>query len=167
VRPGPLPTTYDGRMTVPTDRPPRDRRLDRAPSERHLAEAEIAAGSPARAIAFGLLVAIGGAVAIAALGGGLAISAGLLVVAALIGWLIAAAITAGGTGTSTLRRSNRVVAAVALAVLSVALGQLGLWLYARVEGGVLPLGPYLGETFGVLVPLEVAVAALVAWRSAR
>jgi len=57
--------------------------------------------------------------------------------------------------------------AVALAVGSVVLGQLGLWLYARVEGGVLPLGGYLAETFGVLVPFQVAVAAIVAWRAAR
>jgi hypothetical protein len=176
VRPVPLPTTYDGSMTVPTDPPPDGRRLARAPSERYraqppgptaAAEADASAGSPARAVAFGALVAIGGAVAISVLGGALAISAGLLVVAALIGWLIAAALRARGMGLAGLGRSNRIVAAIVLAVISVGLGQLGLWLYARTEGGVLPLGPYLAETFGVLVPLEVAVAALVAWRSAR
>ena len=35
-----------------------------------------------------------------------------------------------------------------LAVAAIALGQLGLWLFARIEGGVLPLVDYLGEVFG-------------------
>jgi len=121
--------------------------------------------SPARAIAVGLLVAIGGSAAIAVLGGVLAISAGLLVVAALIGWLVPVTMRAAG-GQDRLDRSSR-IGAIALAAGAAVLGQFGLWLYARVEGGVLALGPYLAETFGVLVPLEVVLAALVAWRAAR
>ena len=35
--------------------------------------------------------------------------------------------------------------AIVLAVAAVALGQLGIWQYARTEGGVLPLVDYLGE----------------------
>jgi hypothetical protein len=46
-------------------------------------------------------------------------------------------------------------------------GQLGLWLYALTEGGVLGPIDYLGEVFGLLVPLELGVAAVIGWMSAR
>ena len=52
-------------------------------------------------------------------------------------------------------------------MLAVVLGQLGLWLYARSVGGVLGPLDYLGETFGPLVPLEFAAAALTSWLTAR
>ena len=58
-------------------------------------------------------------------------------------------------------------AAIAIAVGAVLLGQLGLWQYARVEGGVLPLLDYLMQVFGLLVPLQFAVATVVAWVAAR
>jgi hypothetical protein len=51
--------------------------------------------------------------------------------------------------------------------MAVALGQLGLWAYARSEGGVLGPIDYLAETFGVLVPLEFLAASVVAWATAR
>jgi hypothetical protein len=44
---------------------------------------------------------------------------------------------------------------------------VGLWLYARTEGGVLALPDYLGQTFGLLVPIQVALALAIAWWSAR
>ena len=47
------------------------------------------------------------------------------------------------------------------------LGQVGLWLFARAEGGVLAPIDYLGQTFGPLVPVEVVLAAVVAWWRAR
>ena len=53
------------------------------------------------------------------------------------------------------------------ALIGVGLGQVGLWLLARGEGGVLPLVDYLGETFGILVPLQLAIAGLVAWWRSR
>ena len=46
-------------------------------------------------------------------------------------------------------------------------GQVGLWLYAGSEGGVLSLVDYLGETFGPLVPLQVVIAPAAAWMAAR
>jgi uncharacterized protein (DUF2062 family) len=49
----------------------------------------------------------------------------------------------------------------------VAIAQIGIWLFARAEGGALGLVDYLGQTFGPLVPLQFAIAALVAWWSAR
>jgi hypothetical protein len=54
-----------------------------------------------------------------------------------------------------------------LALTGVALGQLGLWLLARQEGGVLSPLDYLAEVFGILVPLELAIAGLVAWWRSR
>ena len=44
------------------------------------------------------------------------------------------------------------------------LGQVGLWVFARSEGGVLPLLDYLGEAFGLVVPVQLVVASPVsAW----
>jgi hypothetical protein len=86
----------------------------------------------------------------------------LLVVAALIGRYVAVALRAGGAPDHGAE-----AVAVGLAILGVALGQLGIWLYARSEGGVLGLLDYLAQTFGWLVPLQLAVAAAVGWWSAR
>ena len=54
-----------------------------------------------------------------------------------------------------------------LAAIAVAGGQLGLWLWARSEGGVLGPLDYLGETFGILVPLEFAFGVAAAWLAGR
>jgi hypothetical protein len=148
---------------------PGERRLERPPSDRYRSvdpEPEPAAvGSPARGVALGAVVAILGAVAITVTGGLLTITAGLLVVAGLIGWAVAVAVVSGGG--AGLTRTRRAPIAATLAIAGAALGQVGLWLLARQEGGVLPLIDYLGETFGILVPLEIAIAALVAWWRAR
>jgi hypothetical protein len=153
-----------------------ERRLARPPSERYAgappsppspsegAEAG-ASGSAARGIAFGTVASIVGAASIVVLGGAVAVSAGLLVVAAVIGYAVALAMLAGAG--DTISRPARGWVAAALAGLGVVLGQVGLWLFARTEGGVLPLVDYLGQTFGPLVPLEVLVAAGVAWWRGR
>ena len=52
-------------------------------------------------------------------------------------------------------------------MLAILLGQVGLWLFARSEGGVLSPIDYLAQTFGVLVPLQVLAAAAAAWWTAR
>lgn len=93
------------------------------------------------------------------------VSAGLLVVAALTGLFVAQALrAAGGAGIPPqLRR----ILAVATAIESVVVAQIGIWLYARAEGGALGLVDYLAQTFGPLVPLQFAIAALVAWWSTR
>jgi hypothetical protein len=54
-----------------------------------------------------------------------------------------------------------------LAAGGVALGQVGLWLLARQEGGVLSLADYLAETFGFLVPAQFLAAAGAAWWRSR
>ena len=99
------------------------------------------------------------------LGGVLAISAGLLVIAVAIGYGVATGMLVGlGKNPVILWRW---VPPVMLAVAAILLGQLGLWLYARTEGGVLGLPDYLAQTFGVLVPLQVVLAAVAAWWTAR
>ena len=150
----------DGR---PSDAPG-ERRLARPPSERYVApaaDAEPAVADPRRPLALAALLAILGAAVITVAGGLLAITAGLLVIAGALGWAISVVLSRGSEAT------RRRWMAPALAVVGVALGQVGLWLVARQEGGTLGLLDYLAETFGPLVPLQMAIAAVVAWWQAR
>jgi hypothetical protein len=121
--------------------------------------------SAARGIAFGAVAAIIGAAVIVLLGGAMAISAGLLVAAAAIGYAVGEA-TVTGAGDTLTRRARPWIAAT-LAGLGTLLGQVGLWLFARNEGGVLQLIDYLDQTFGTLVPLELLLAVGFAWWRAR
>ena len=57
--------------------------------------------------------------------------------------------------------------AVGLAVGSVALGLVGIWLFARLEGGVLGLPEYFAEVQGPLVVVELALAGLIAAGTVR
>jgi hypothetical protein len=158
----------------PAQSSPGERRLAHPPSDRyHAAEARAAAaaaaGDPtasiARGVSVAVVVAIVGAVLIVVLGGVLTLTEGLLVVAGSTGGGVGIALRWGAAG--ELSRRRRVVIALALALGAVALGQLGLWQYARTEGGVLAPIDYLGEVFGPLVPLQFATAAAVAWLAAR
>lgn len=168
-------------MTTPTEptKPPTtpaapgERRLAHPPSDRYrsttndgpAAEAPPRPTSSSRAAVYGLVAALVGAAFIVLFGGVLAVSAGLLIVAALTGRAVGLGVAIGAG--SSLADTRRVASAIALATGAIVLGQVGLWLYARTEGGVLSLVDYLGETFGILVPLQVALAAAVAWWSAR
>ena len=100
------------------------------------------------------------------LGGVATITAGLIVVAGAIGFGRRRSRSSSGPA-ATSSRGRRIGLAVGLTLASVALGQVGLWLYARTEGGVLPLVDYLGEVFGPLVIVEFVVGAVVAWVAAR
>ena len=162
----------------PSRAAPGERRLDRPPSERYRATEPVddtpgtgarpaSGGSLVRAMVAGDAVALIGAAATVVLGGLLAVSAGLLVVAAAAGWGIGQAVVLGGGTSLGARRGLRPWVAVTSALLGVAVGQVGLWWYAGAEGGVLPLADYLGQTFGVLVPLQAAVALAIAWWTAR
>jgi hypothetical protein len=150
---------------------PGERRLARPPSERYqTAEqapeaVEADGGSVGRALAFGALAAIGVGAAIAVAGGVALVTAGLIALAGLGGWVVAIAVRAGGIG--ALTRQRRIAMAVVLAALGVLVGQVGLWLFARYEGGVLGPVDYLAETFGLLVPIELAAAIGAAWLAAR
>ncbi|HET9458253.1 MAG TPA: hypothetical protein VFO78_12980, partial [Candidatus Limnocylindrales bacterium] len=102
-----------------------------------------------------LVAAALGAGAITLLGGPLSVTAGLVVAAAFIGWIVA-----------SLVRPD-VGLAIALAVGSVATGLVGVWLFAGLEGGSLGLIEYLVQVQGVLVPIELATAGLVALATLR
>ena len=152
------------------DSNPGERRLSRPPSDRYKpAEVEVVqptrAVSPRRGLAIAAAVELVGAVVITVLGGVLTLTGGLLAVAAILGWATAFALRFGAGTTIDARR--RALLALGLALAGVALGQLGLWLYGRTEGGVLPLLDYLGEVFGPLVPIQAVIAGAVAWVTAR
>lgn len=149
---------------------PGERRLERPPSERYVEPAPETPPAGAtqdggadlgRGPALAGLLSIAGAVVITVAGGLLAITAGLLVIAAALGWAIPMVLTQGSAP------ARRRWLAPSLAVLGVTLGQVGLWLVARQEGGTLGLVDYLAQTFGFLVPLQLAVAAVVAWWQSR
>ena len=106
-----------------------------------------------------------GIVATVLLGGMLAFSSGLLVVAAVTGRAIGLALQLGGRDAIPAR--TRVLLAIGLAVAVVGLGQVARWVYAGTEGGVLSPPDYLGQTYGVLVPLQFVLAAVFAWWAAR
>ncbi len=129
------------------------------------ADASATRGTAARAVGLGAAAAVVVVAAVVVLGGILAISAGLVVVAAAAGYAIALAVQSGAG--SSLTGPARRRTALMLAVLAILLGQVGLWLFARSEGGVLSPIDYLGQTFGVLVPLQVLIAAAAAWWTAR
>lgn len=165
---------YDGPVTSQTpDQPPRlpgERRLAHPPSDRYRqpdVETEVAdpAATRVRGVALGTSAALAGAAVVTFLGGVLTITSGLVVAAGAIGWTVAVAVRFGAGGSVT--RSGRVRLAVGLALGAVVTGQVGLWAYARSEGGVLGPLDYLGEVFGPLVPLELLVAWIVAWATAR
>ena len=164
-----------------TDQPPEDpragpppipgeRRLAHPPSDRYrVAEPQAAEpepiGSVARGVTFAVALGAIGALTIILLGGVLAISAGLIVAAAATGWALGLGLRTGARGALTQVSRRRL--ALVLAIVSIGFGQVGLWLYARTEGGVLGPLDYLGETFGVLVPVELLAASIAAWVSAR
>ena len=162
-------TTTDGPDPGPPT--PGERRLARPPSERYRTEepvpvaAEDGGGSFGRALALGGLTAIAIAAGIAVFGGVILVTAGLVALAALGGWGIGIAVRVGSGGTVAAER--RAVMAAVLAALAVLGGQLGLWLFARYEGGVLGPVDYLAETFGLLVPIELAFAIVAGWFAAR
>ena len=155
---------------------PGERRLARPPSDRYreteaamaAAEAEAAVdpnASVARGVALAAAVAIFGAAAIVFLGGVLAFTEILLVVAGFTGGGVGIALRWGAGDHLGGRR--RVVIALVLALAGVALGQLGLWQYGRIEGGVLGPLEYLDQVYGPLVLLEFAAAGVLAWLAAR
>jgi hypothetical protein len=148
---------------------PGERRLAHPPSDRYRtaepAPAPERRGSPVRGAIYTLVAMASGAVSITVLGGVLAVSAGLLVVAGATGWAVGIALERGAGSPPAYGR--RVRLAVWLAILAIVLGQLGLWWYAGVQGGVLGPVDYLAETFGILVPIELVAAAIAAWLTAR
>jgi hypothetical protein len=147
------------------ERPPGDRYRSPSPNTPDPGDLRTTRASPARGTALAVVVGVGGAILAALLEGALALTLGLLVVAALIGRFVALALRAGAG--DTLPARQRLAVALAVALGAVALAQLGIWLYARSEGGALGVVDYLAQTFGPLVPLQFVVAGAAAWWSAR
>lgn len=150
---------YDGGMADPTN-PPGERRLSHPPADRYRgavpeppepSSAVSGSGGPVLGAFAGLV----GALAITVLGGLMSVTAGLIVVSTATGWAV---------GTLLPRRAGT---AVTLALVAVALGQLGLWAYALWQGGVLGPLDLLWQVYGGLVPLELIAAAILAWIAAR
>ena len=165
---------------APTPAPPQpvpgERRLDRPPSDRYRptpeADAATATGmgaartaSMARALLYGGITAVIGAVVIVLLGGVLTLSGGLLAVAVVIGRTVGLGVVFGGG--VEVGQPTRTWLAIGLALASVVAGQIGLWLYGRTEGGVLDPLDYLWQVFGPLVLFELVIAAFVAAWTAR
>jgi hypothetical protein len=121
--------------------------------------------SPARGIVYASVASLAGAIVSIALVAAAFVTVGLLVVAAVTARFVADALRAGAG--NTLGADTRRALAVATALESVVLGWFGIWLLALAEGGALGFIDYLGETFGALVPLQLAVAAIVAWWNSR
>ena len=159
----------------PSPEPGERRRLERPPSERYQgsggeAAAEASAGATSAAataeettaavlplrerVLRGMAVGLAGVIVLTILGGPLSVTVGLVGAAGGIGWII-----------GMVARPGRAVAA-GLAVASVALGLVGIWLFAGIEGGALGLVDYLAQVQGFLVPIELAVAGLLAAVSA-
>lgn len=156
---------------LPGERPPK-RLLDRAPSERlggsrppagaATGAALQAEGSPGRAAAFGLVAATAGALVHLAAATLLLWTGALLVVAVTIGIGVGLAV-AVGAGRPMQPRTRRALA------LGLALGSIALAVGLSWALSGMYLGPldYLAQVYGLLVPLQLALAAAGAVAGSR
>lgn len=145
---------------LPGERPPK-RLLDQAPSERQGgspppagAAAVPGEGSPGRAVAFGLVAAAAGAIVHLAAATLLLWTGALLVVAVTIG-IGAGLAVAIGAGRAMRLRTRRALA-LGLALGSIALAVGSSWALSGMYLGPLD---YLAQVYGLLVPLQLALAA--------
>jgi hypothetical protein len=149
-----------GRMQpppAPSPEPGERRRLDHPPSDRYRSAAPADAPEEADAplpdrerVLRGIAVGLGGAIVMTLLGGPLSITGGLVGAAGAIGFIV-------GMVMRPLR-----LGAVVVALGSVVLGLVGIWLFAGIEGGVLGIVDYLADVQGFLVPIELIVAGVLA-----
>jgi len=146
---------------APSPEPGERRRLDHPPSDRYRPAAPAGDEGVAAAadetplpdrerVLRGIAVGIGGAILMTLLGGPLSIVAGLVGAAGAIGYVVGAVMR-------PLRG-----AAVLVALGSMALGLVGIWLFAGIEGGVLGIVEYLADVQGLFVPVELVVAGVLA-----
>jgi hypothetical protein len=132
------------------DHPPSDRYRSTAPDDEGVAEPSDAPLPDRERVLRGIAVGLGGAIVLTLLGGPLSITGGLIGAAGAIGFVV-------GMVMRPLR-----VGAVIVALGSVALGLVGIWLFAGIEGGVLGIVDYLADVQGFLVPIELIVAGVLA-----
>lgn len=88
---------------------------------------------------------LGTGISFVVLGGVLAVTAGLVVVAAFSGWL-------------TGRLTSPPARAALVALGAIVVGLLGIWLFSRIEGGVLDPLTYLLEVDGPIVVILALLA---------
>lgn len=158
--------------TLPGDRPPR-RLLEQAPSERLAARggagergpgARVDAddGSPVRAVVYGLIAAAAGTLVHLVAATYLLWTGALLIVAVTMGILVGLAVAVGAGG-AVRARARRTLA------LGLALGAVGLAVGINWVLSGQYLGPldYLAQVYGMLVPLQLALAAAGAIAGSR
>jgi hypothetical protein len=168
LEPGDRPRAAAGKSAPQLERPPGERYAE-AGAGRVGSEATNAVGNALLVpLARSLVAALVGTVLLYALGALLSSSGGLLFVAGLtgaaVGLLLARAAAPGRSEMPALSRRQVTRAAIAISILAVVIAAVGTWLHALVEGGALGLLDYLLETFGVIVPAELVIAALsAAW----
>jgi hypothetical protein len=143
-------------VTTPTGEPgDRRPRLERPPSDRYAPRAAAPDPDPLAPVLVPLAVVLAGAIGFTILGGLLAMTFGLVILAAFLGWLI-------GKLVSPPARA----ALVGLA--AVVLGLLGIWVFGRIEGGVLDPITYFAEVQGwPLVVLELLAGSGLAAAASR
>lgn len=134
-------------VTTPANQPGDRPRLDRPPGDRYLPRTPAAPGAPSRLDPFlaPLALVLGGAIAFVLLGGILTVTAGLVILAAFLGWLTGRLVSPPGRA-----------AVVGLTVVVV--GWLAIWLFGRIEGGVLDPITYLAEVEGPIVVVLTLLA---------
>jgi hypothetical protein len=145
-------------VTTPT-REPGDRRpqLDRPPSDRYVTvpPATDAGAGRLDALLVPLGLVLGTGIAFVVLGGILLVTAGLVLVAGFVGWL-------------TGRLVSPPMRAAVVGLAAVVVGLLGIWLFSRIEGGVLDPLDYLAEVEGpIVVVLSLLAAAGLAAAASR
>jgi len=166
-------------MTNPGDRPrdaggerPPKRLLDQAPSERLTgapgtaavagASDGLAAGTAGRALGYGIAAAAVGVALHVGAATLLLWTSGLLVVATTIGIAVGLAVAAGAGG--SLRPWPRRGLAIALALVAIGFAAGLSW---ALSGRYLDPLDYLAQVYGLLVPAQLALAAVGALAGAR
>lgn len=153
--------------------PPPKRTLDRPPSDRYRRFGPGSTGgeiAPEDAVADAegderraapelraAVVAIIGAAIMILIGGVLPFTTGQLFVAGVTGALVGLFLAGSERPRSWVRR-----AAVVIALAVVIVGAMGAWLIGLAEGGNMDPFTFLWATTGVLVPVELVIAALAA-----
>jgi len=145
-------------VTTPASEPG-DRRplLDRPPGDRYPAPPSATGETSGRLdpILVPLALILGGAIAFVVLGAIVTITAGLVILALFLGWL-------------TGRLVSPPARAAAVGVAVVVAGFLGIWLFGRMEGGVLDPIAYLVEVEGpAVVVLSLLAGGGLAAAAAR
>ena len=172
-----------GRDRSPGEVAPR-RLLERPPGERFGAgnaapESRLEPASSGRAVALGTLAWVAVILGWLVLAGALGLDWGMIVVAAVGGWMVGTLVRSGAWsgGAHHPSLSLRLFAAV-LAASTWLGGQFLVYLWTRVTlpasgldlGGRIaatPFGDYLGGVIGPLDALEIVLLAAIAWLSAR